>query len=397
MGRDDGTRSGGDERSAGRAAGHTSFDADFDRADSSGGSHSIGGGSHSSRLTSRGRDESASVLGAVSLGAGSTPGRVGTPGRDYVREHAGCGTCAAYDPAEYAGTAPAGYQPHNGAGAAGGTGAAGAVNGHGVGEHAAPGAPGGSAQLLVLGGVLTNTAVTAEHVRNSPPPRVPKFDDIGGTDDAGGAAQVAAAVHTATHARDAAVEATQPALNGGGGFARDGDGGGMPPSVPEPRPSGEPAQLRTVPEGGVQLNEPAGGGAQGMPPPPACSRQPSLQSSACSIMSNHRLYTPPVVPGGMGLSMSGLSLSHASPPHALIASRKGSKAGGSTATEQPAGGGDEAGGAGAGASWQGGGDGGGTEQVRPAGAGGSEDLDLMYDPMLNCYYDPRTNKYYELA
>jgi hypothetical protein len=86
----------------------------------------------------------------------------------------------------------------------------------------------------------------------------------------------------------------------------------------------------------------------------------------------------------MGLSMSGLSLSHASPPHALIASRKGSKAGGSTATEQPAGGGDEAGGAGAGAPWQGGGDGGGTEQVRPAGAGGSEDLDLMYDPMLNC-------------
>ena len=27
----------------------------------------------------------------------------------------------------------------------------------------------------------------------------------------------------------------------------------------------------------------------------------------------------------------------------------------------------------------------------------SEDLDLMYDPMLNCYYDPKTNKYYELG
>jgi hypothetical protein len=25
-----------------------------------------------------------------------------------------------------------------------------------------------------------------------------------------------------------------------------------------------------------------------------------------------------------------------------------------------------------------------------------EELDLMYDPMLNCYYDPKTNKYYEL-
>ena len=29
--------------------------------------------------------------------------------------------------------------------------------------------------------------------------------------------------------------------------------------------------------------------------------------------------------------------------------------------------------------------------------GKNEDLDLMYDPMLNCYYDPKTNKYYELA
>lgn len=25
-----------------------------------------------------------------------------------------------------------------------------------------------------------------------------------------------------------------------------------------------------------------------------------------------------------------------------------------------------------------------------------DELDLMYDPMLNCYYDPKTNKYYEL-
>jgi len=26
-----------------------------------------------------------------------------------------------------------------------------------------------------------------------------------------------------------------------------------------------------------------------------------------------------------------------------------------------------------------------------------QDLDLMYDPILNCYYEPKTNKYYELA
>jgi len=27
----------------------------------------------------------------------------------------------------------------------------------------------------------------------------------------------------------------------------------------------------------------------------------------------------------------------------------------------------------------------------------SDDLDLMYDPMFNCYFDPKTNKYYQLA
>ena len=26
----------------------------------------------------------------------------------------------------------------------------------------------------------------------------------------------------------------------------------------------------------------------------------------------------------------------------------------------------------------------------------NEDLELMYDPVLNCYFDPKTNKYYEL-
>lgn len=25
-----------------------------------------------------------------------------------------------------------------------------------------------------------------------------------------------------------------------------------------------------------------------------------------------------------------------------------------------------------------------------------EELDLLYDPVLNCYYDPQTHKYYEL-
>jgi hypothetical protein len=34
---------------------------------------------------------------------------------------------------------------------------------------------------------------------------------------------------------------------------------------------------------------------------------------------------------------------------------------------------------------------------RESAEGKHEDLDLMYDPMLNCYYDPKTNKYYELA
>lgn len=26
-----------------------------------------------------------------------------------------------------------------------------------------------------------------------------------------------------------------------------------------------------------------------------------------------------------------------------------------------------------------------------------EELELMYDPQLNCFYDPNTGKYYELA
>ena len=30
-------------------------------------------------------------------------------------------------------------------------------------------------------------------------------------------------------------------------------------------------------------------------------------------------------------------------------------------------------------------------------AANEEELDLLYDPCLNCYFDPRTHKYYELA
>jgi len=32
-----------------------------------------------------------------------------------------------------------------------------------------------------------------------------------------------------------------------------------------------------------------------------------------------------------------------------------------------------------------------------AGEGEGDELDLMFDPILNCYYDPKTNKYYQLA
>ena len=28
---------------------------------------------------------------------------------------------------------------------------------------------------------------------------------------------------------------------------------------------------------------------------------------------------------------------------------------------------------------------------------GEEEVELMYDPQLNCFYDPHTCKYYELA
>ena len=99
---------------------------------------------------------------------------------------------------------------------------------------------------------------------------------------------------------------------------------------------------------------------------------------------------------------SGLSLSHASPPHALIASRKGSRAhpaplggGGASDGGPAASGGAHASAGGAGAPSADLAD--GRRDGRENAEGKHEDLDLMYDPMLNCYYDPKTNKYYELA
>ena len=96
----------------------------------------------------------------------------------------------------------------------------------------------------------------------------------------------------------------------------------------------------------------------------------------------------------MGLSLGKLSLSHATPPHALIASRKDKPAAPNAhAAELPGGAADAAGGAPGGPGVEGG----VADGAEGEGAAASEDLDLMYDPMLNCYYDPKTNKYYELA
>ena len=105
----------------------------------------------------------------------------------------------------------------------------------------------------------------------------------------------------------------------------------------------------------------------------------------------------------MGL-LRGLSLSHVSPPHALIASHRKGKSGANsiTVTTSPLDIASKAQGiASKGNSHA-------KDQEGPmvrinqpesnaAEFVANEDLDLMYDPMLNCYYDPKTNKYYELA
>ena len=283
-------------------------------------------------------------------------------------EHGGAG--ATYDPSEYAentGEAPP-QKP--------------AVNGHsrtkgsGSGSKEAspsPGAPGGSAQLLVLGGALTNQGVTEEEIRKSPPPKMEEADDA--------AATMEAAEQEQQHQKMSADDGGSSMLTTG-------------PAL-EPKVVSESTNLPMAANIPLQA-------LSGAAPPPQWQPSTSLQSSHAG-----RLYTPPVIPGGLGLSMSGLSLSHASPPHALIASRKGKAGGGGNdsvrashngaaaaaaasseppAEEQPANGEEQA---------VAGGEEGGAAGVD--GQGGSEDLDLMYDPMLNCYYDPKTNKYYELA
>ena len=111
-----------------------------------------------------------------------------------------------------------------------------------------------------------------------------------------------------------------------------------------------------------------------------------LSNSTC-VPYGERLFTPPVIPPGMrmppDLGMA-QSWSHASPPRALIVSEKRRKS--STATQprdqQPTAD--------------------GSDPAPPGEAEDSlevsnDDLDLLYDPILNCYYDPKTNKYYELA
>jgi hypothetical protein len=146
----------------------------------------------------------------------------------------------------------------------------------------------------------------------------------------------------------------------------------------------------------LEASEAAGpiGGAPAAEGRTAGAGRLGLSTSSFAGSFRDRLYTPPVVPVGR----SGLSLSHASPPHALIASRKGSRAhpaplggGGASDGGPAASGGAHASAGGAGAPSADLADG------RESAEGKHEDLDLMYDPMLNCYYDPKTNKYYELA
>ena len=111
------------------------------------------------------------------------------------------------------------------------------------------------------------------------------------------------------------------------------------------------------------------GGNPWLPAPPHLAPGGALSHSLNNLQ---RLFTPPVIPPGMAMGARGLSLSHATPPRALVATRKGSKSAAGSA-ERPA------------------------EGTGPGGDDEREELDLLYDGILNCYYDPRTNKYYELA
>lgn len=79
-----------------------------------------------------------------------------------------------------------------------------------------------------------------------------------------------------------------------------------------------------------------------------------------------------------------MSMSYASPPHIILPTRRSraSNLGQSVLTLESSREAEEGGET-------------NTEAADEAGQA-REELDLMYDPMLNCYYDPKTNKYYEL-
>ncbi|GFR48952.1 hypothetical protein Agub_g10966 [Astrephomene gubernaculifera] len=111
--------------------------------------------------------------------------------------------------------------------------------------------------------------------------------------------------------------------------------------------------------------------------------------------SNHpaqRAFTPPIVPASRALGVAG---ANAGSGGAIAAATAAATAGGprkSTSMVAGAGAGGEAG-AGAGS---------GAQVLRVGGggvvaaAGGEAMLDLVYDPVLNCYYDSTTGQYYEL-
>ena len=222
----------------------------------------------------------------------------------------------------------------------------------------APGSLGGSAQLLVLGGVHSTNEVSVEELRNSPPLRCDHAAPDAAAADEEDAAAMEVPTAYAKPSEDASTAASFSCTASSVSHAAAAPAAAAPPAMPPAAPTAMAgAAGYTVAPGPARF----GGGL------------------------GNRLYTPPVVP--VGLSMSGLSLSHASPPHALIASRKGGKGGGMHPHGTEAANGAAAGEDGT-AAGEGGADGNG---------GSGEDLDLMYDPMLNCYYDPRTNKYYELA
>ena len=249
---------------------------------------------------------------------------------------------------------------------------------------------GGGTQLLVVEGTLTDPDVSANMALKEEPIHISNRDSS--TEAAIIDGTVATCVSSGMLVGIAAHAALVTTCGNTGDYDRDHND--IAP-VPEVRAS-------VVGPGKFCGFDEDGSRQVGWPPSSAHSHTMSVPNA------HNRLYTPPVVLGGMGLSMTGLSLSHASPPHALIASRKARGAGPlgvclSNTLDLPSLGSgamadDEVGG-GEGVSC-------GNVATRDEAVratidsekqGSSDDLDLMYDPMLNCYYDPKTNKYYELA